>query len=126
MIVALVSDLLFESKISTTARLLGVPVQIHRRVDATRAAADAAALVILDLNADGGVLALARSIKQSRPATRVVGYLSHVQADLARAAKAAGLDEVLSRSRFTETLPDLLQACAAVEAPAPAPAAPKP
>jgi hypothetical protein len=42
----------------------------------------------------------------------VVAYVSHVNQDLADAARLAGADEVLPRSRFVQVLPDLLSAAA--------------
>jgi hypothetical protein len=39
---------------------------------------------------------------------RTVGFLSHVQADLALAAREAGCDRVMARSAFVENLPRVL------------------
>jgi hypothetical protein len=41
---------------------------------------------------------------------RVVGFLSHVQTDLAAQARAAGCDEVMPRSAFTQNLAAILTA----------------
>ena len=38
----------------------------------------------------------------------VIGFLSHVDKALAREAEAAGVSQVMPRSQFSETLPDLL------------------
>jgi len=38
----------------------------------------------------------------------IVGFLSHVQTDLAEKARAAGCTEVLPRSQFTAKLADIL------------------
>jgi hypothetical protein len=38
----------------------------------------------------------------------VIGFLSHVDKQLARDAEAAGVTRVLPRSQFSEGLPDLL------------------
>ena len=38
----------------------------------------------------------------------VIGFLSHVDKELARQAEAAGVSQVMPRSQFSETLPDLL------------------
>jgi hypothetical protein len=38
----------------------------------------------------------------------VIGFLSHVDKDLAREAEAAGVSQVMPRSQFSENLPDLL------------------
>ena len=51
-----------------------------------------------------------RALRQGK-ATKdlpVIGFLSHVDTALASEAKAAGVTQVLPRSQFSETLPDLL------------------
>ena len=39
---------------------------------------------------------------------RIVGFLSHVQRDLTAQAQAAGCDEVMPRSSFTQNLATIL------------------
>ena len=39
----------------------------------------------------------------------VVGFVSHVDTQTIQSARVAGIDQVLPRSRFVETLPDLLR-----------------
>ena len=46
----------------------------------------------------------------------VVAFLSHVQTDLAAAARAAGCDVLLARSAFTRDLPHLLEKYGGAEA----------
>ena len=41
-------------------------------------------------------------------ATRVVGFLGHLQEDLIAAARQAGVDEVLTRGQFVARLDELL------------------
>jgi CheY-like chemotaxis protein len=64
-------------------------------------------LLVLDLNsARFEPLMLLRSVR-SDEATRdipTVGFLSHVQKDLAVAAREAGCDRVVARSAFTKDL----------------------
>ncbi len=71
--------------------------------------------MIVDLNhRSGKAIEAARAIK-SDPATSrvfVLGFLSHVQADLAREARQAGLDAVMARSAFSQQLPELLRGMA--------------
>lgn len=115
MIVALVADLLFGSKISATADHLRLPVRIVRRVADVAALADAhgpdASGVILDLSAApiDALCEQIRAIRAARPHVPVVGFVPHVQADIARAARDAGATRVLARSKFTSELADLLQ-----------------
>lgn len=108
--VAIVADLIFASRITGVANQLGTPVDVVRTEAALLSRAGAARLAMIDLNIDGidGV-ALLRRVKALAPSCRVVAFLSHVQVDLAKAARAAGADDVLPRSKFVERLPDLLR-----------------
>jgi len=104
MVLALVRDLLFSSKITVTARSAGVDVRVLRRPD-DLADADGD-LLLVDLNQAGVIEAAAAWHR--RTACQVVGFVSHVDADTAAKAKAAGIKRVLARSRFVELLPNLL------------------
>ena len=67
-------------------------------------------LIVLDLQAPGDPLTLARALKAD-PGTaglEIVGFYSHVEQALREAALAAGVDHVLPRSAFTARLPALL------------------
>lgn len=111
-ILAVVEDLFFLSRVQHTAQQVGVavePVEISRITE--RLLSSPVRAVIIDLNyRSGDAVEAARAIK-SDPATAkvpVVGFLSHVQGDLARNARLAGCDQVLARSAFTRELPQLL------------------
>ena len=103
MVVALIRDLLFASKVTATARSLGVDVRIVR--DAT-AIPDGGTL-LLDLNQPGAIEAAA-AWKAAAEGRTTIGFVSHVDADTIARAKAAGIDRVLARSQFVQQLPDLL------------------
>jgi hypothetical protein len=60
-------------------------------------------LVVVDLGRAGVLDAIASGIAGS-----VVGFASHVDADLLEAAKAAGCTLALPRSRFFARLPELV------------------
>ena len=112
-VLAAVEDLLFRSKISETASTLGIeaafPRSPKRLLEALRESPPD--LLVLDLNsARFEPLALLQTIK-SEEATRdvsTVGFLSHVQKDLAVGAREAGCDRVVARSAFTRDLPRIL------------------
>ncbi len=110
-LVACVEDLFFRSKIDATARHLNVPVRFvdgHGLPGACREKDTAAAL--LELSGSGENLEAVRKIREHE-ATRelpVIGFLSHVDRELARRAESAGVTRVLPRSQFSETLPDLV------------------
>ncbi len=67
-------------------------------------------LVIVDLNARSQPLRAIEKLRQTRKDVRVVGFLSHVQTELAAQAQAAGCNEVLPRSSFTQNLAAILSA----------------
>jgi CheY-like chemotaxis protein len=112
-VLAAVEDLLFKSKISETASQLGVEASFPRNprklLEAVRKSPPD--LLVLDLNsARFEPLSLLRDVK-SDEATRdvkTIGFLSHVQKDLAVAAREAGCDRVVARSAFTKNLPEIL------------------
>lgn len=111
-ILVVVEDLIFLSKIQHTARELGVavePVPLAQLPD--RLSRSPAAAVIVDLNYRvGSAVETVRTIKTDTATSQahLLGFLSHVQGDLARAAREAGCDEVLARSAFSKQLPELL------------------
>ncbi len=112
-VLAAVEDLLFRSKISETAAQLGVEAAFPRSPKKLLATLRESPpdLLILDLNsARFEPLSLLRRVR-SEEATRevrIVGFLSHVQKDLAVAAREAGCDRVVARSAFTRDLPEIL------------------
>ena len=112
-ILAVVEDIFFLAKIQQTARQLGLTVEsVAPAALAERLAPGGAGAILLDLNhRSGKAVALVEALKND-PATRsipVVAFLSHVQTDLAQAARAAGCDRVLARSAFSQQLPVLLR-----------------
>ena len=119
MILAAVEDLIFLSKIQETARLMGVAVEPADLKKVSEGFAQPSVrAIILDLNhRSGAAIDLLRTLK-ANPATRrieIVGFLSHVQGDLAAAARQAGCDLVLARSEFSQQLPQLLRRLAGLE-----------
>jgi DNA-binding NarL/FixJ family response regulator len=111
-VTALVSDLIFSTKITSTAAALGVPVKVLRSVKQLeqRLASGGATLLLLDFDSEDidPVEAIALCRQASGP-PRVVAFGSHVRADLIEACRRAGADEVLPRSAFVRRLPDLLR-----------------
>ena len=112
-VLAAVEDLLFRSKISVTAERVGVEAAFPRNpeklLDALRTSPPD--LLVVDLNsARFKPLELLRAVKSDAAlrGVRTVGFLSHVQGDLALAAREAGCDRVMARSAFVENLPRVL------------------
>jgi PleD family two-component response regulator len=114
MILAIVDDLMFVSKIRAAAAHLGVAVVFARSREAalSEMRKEPPTLVIIDLNNPrtdplGTVAAMKADPTLESIAT--VGFASHVQTDVIDAARRAGVDEVLARSAFAARLGDILQ-----------------
>ena len=98
-------DLMFSSRVSGTARALGLQVQTGRTVEQIRnlLSGQAPQTLLVDLQVAGPRLGeVMQSLPQPRPF--VVGYGSHVDTTALKAAKDAGCDLVLPRSKFAEML----------------------
>ena len=110
-VVALVDDLFFQMKLAETAKQLGLDVKVAANGDALMGLLESAPkLVIVDLNARSQPLQAIARVRQASKDIRVVGFLSHVQTQLAAQAQAAGCNEVLPRSSFTQNLAEILSA----------------
>jgi len=112
-ILAVLDDLMFTSKIKTAATQLGTPVVFARSTASALAEMQKAApsLVILDLdNPRTGPLDIVASMKTDPALATVptVGFVSHVHSDVIEAARRAGVGEVLARSAFTQRIADIL------------------
>jgi PleD family two-component response regulator len=113
MIIAALDDLMFISRVRATASAVGATVRIVSTVndglDAVRQLRPTR--VLLDLNSRKfDPLALVTAIKgdPTVSATKIIAFVSHVQADLIGSARAAGADEVIARSAFVSRLSALL------------------
>jgi len=113
-ILAAVDDMLFASKIRTTAEALGVSIKFHRQIDSlvTAAGEQAPDLILIDLhNEKLNAIELARALKanDSTKGIPLLGFFSHVKTDLQRAAIEAGFDQVIPRSVFSRDLAQILK-----------------
>jgi CheY-like chemotaxis protein len=112
-ILAAVNDLFFVGKITAAAQRVGVPVEFIRSdAELVQKTEAPAAMLLVDLNdARMNAVAAVAKLKSDplRKNLRVIGFLSHVQLDLKRAADQAGCDLVLPRSVFSQQLDDLLR-----------------
>ncbi|MSO20112.1 MAG: response regulator [Acidobacteria bacterium] len=112
-VIAAVADLMFTAKILAAAKQAGCPVQfIQHEEKLISAVPGSSCLVIVDLNhlTLDGVRLISRL--KAEPATAsipVLGYLSHTQIDLKRAAEQAGCDLVLPRSVFSQNIHEILR-----------------
>lgn len=113
-IVAVVDDVFFVGKLQGTARQAGVALATTTaaRLDLESLRREPPTVVIVDLNAaSADPVELIRRLKAAPElaGVPVVGFFSHVQVELQRAAQAAGCDQVLPRSKFVALLPELLK-----------------
>ena len=112
-ILAILDDLMFTSKIKLAASQVGVPVGFARSADSALAEMrkNPPALVILDLNNPrtdplGTVAAMKADAKLAGIPT--LGFVSHVDAVTIDAARQAGVGDVVARSTFAQRLPEIL------------------
>ena len=103
LVLALVRDLMFVSKITSAAKAQGATVKIIR--DPAKLAGEAGRLLIVDLNLPGAIEAASTWVASSNGHS--VGFVSHVDADTSRQAREAGIATVMARSRFVEALEKL-------------------
>ena len=113
MILAVLDDLMFTSKIKTAASQLGVAVTFARSADTALDEMRKASptLVIFDLNsARIDPLGIVATMKRDATLASIptIGYASHVQTDVINAARQAGIGEVLARSAFTPQIGEIL------------------
>ena len=112
-VTAVVDDMFFISKIRETGKALGMIVNFPRNLDALRAsiAEDVPELILVDLHHQKlDAVQLASELKANEKVKDIplMGFFSHVQADLQRQAVQAGYDEVLPRSIFFRDLAKIL------------------
>jgi CheY-like chemotaxis protein len=104
-------DLIFTSRITGTAHDLGLTVKAARSsaLLLELARKEPPRCVLLDLSNPGLIVAdLVKQLKSVAEPPFVVAYGSHVDAAALRAAREAGCDLVLPRSKFVEELPKAL------------------
>jgi len=111
--ILLSDDLIFTSRIAGSGRDLGLTIRSARTADAVLnlAKQQPPTCVIVDLSNPGlriADLTAGLGALDSRP--RIVAYGSHVDTATLRAARDAGCDVVLPRSKFVEELPTALPA----------------
>lgn len=110
-VLAVVTDLFFQSRIASAARARGHEVQFVRSIDALPLNS-AALLALVDLDAKLDVLAAIRGVAGAG-IERIVAFGPHVDTAGRKAARAAGAHRVLAKSKFVEELPSILAELAA-------------
>jgi CheY-like chemotaxis protein len=110
----LTPNLLFSSMVTGTAAAIGRQVVVAgdmaEAIELCRA--EPVAFVILDLGmAETDLAAAVARLRQAAGQLPVIAFGSHVDKARLDAARAAGCDEVLPKSRFSAELPALLRRC---------------
>jgi PleD family two-component response regulator len=112
-ILAVVNDLFFSVKLTDAAKRAGLALEFVKDPDEIlEKAGSIPSLIIFDLNFEAvDPLALISKLKSS-PKTKsvsLIGYLSHIQAELKQKAQEAGCDMVLARSAFSQNMPQIFR-----------------
>ena len=112
-VIAAVDDMFFASKIRATAEHLNIDVRFVRSVDSLLNAVreGETALIVVDLHSQKiDPIDLATSIKADKKLLSIplLGFFSHVHAELHREAMSAGYDTVIPRSVFSRDLGKIL------------------
>jgi CheY-like chemotaxis protein len=111
-VVAVLNDLFFRVKIQETAKRAGLEITfVQSQGEALIQAKGQPAVIILDLNdAKTEPLNTIEKLKGDDETRNVplLGYVSHVQTGLIKAAQDKGCDLVIARSAFVQNLPKLL------------------
>ena len=114
-IIAVVDDMFFASKIRAVAEAVGTEISFSRSWEAliqkTREAKPK--LIIVDLHnqkIDAAALATELKADDELRAVPLLGFFSHVQTELQQNALAAGFDRVIPRSLFARDLSQILSA----------------
>jgi CheY-like chemotaxis protein len=111
-IIAACSDVFFAVKINAAVKQAGLELKLaNSHADAIEKARAEPALIIVDLN-DRAIPALplvhALKSEEELRAIPVLAFLSHVQVELEREAREAGIEAVVPRSVFSARLPELI------------------
>ena len=105
-------DLIFTSKVVGTAQALGYRIITAGNVALVEAHLTAWKPVVVLIDLSAGEAASPEAIRGYRaiaPHVPILGFGSHVDTDILQAAKEAGCDPVLPRSRFSHELPNLIR-----------------
>lgn len=105
-VVAVATDLMSQSRISAAARATGNSVRFITTVQGLDTAGPAQ-LALVDLDAAADIDGLIRLLKDR--GLPVVAFGPHLDTERRKAARAAGADRVLAKSKFVTELPRLME-----------------
>lgn len=99
-VLSISSDLMLGSKVVETLRAAGHEVTSSPSIEETTW--DGVELIVADLGVENPEALVGLGMP-------VLGYYSHVDVETKEAAEAAGVDQVVPRSRMARELPDLVK-----------------
>lgn len=106
-------DLIFTTKVKGTAEALGYHIQVAGDVRTAQSAIESLCPQVVFIDLTAGEIASSQSLssyfKLAGPDVWFVAFGPHVEEEALVAAKAAGCQVVLPRSKFAGDLPRLLQ-----------------
>jgi PleD family two-component response regulator len=114
-ILALTADLLFASRVKSTAAAVGTELLLVRTADDMLRQAEQLSprLIVIDLDVrtlDPIDLITRLKAEPRSSVAPVLAYVSHVREDLIDAAREAGADQVMARGAFSKNLASILAA----------------
>jgi PleD family two-component response regulator len=112
-VLAVVNDLFFSVKLTEAAKRAGMALEFVKEPDEVLEKAKAKPqLIVFDLNFDAvDPVELIGKLKGSADTKGIslIGYLSHIQAELKQQAQEAGCDMVMARSAFSQNLSQIFR-----------------
>src|SRR5262252_11004576 len=112
-ILAVVNDLFFQVKLTEAAKRAGLALEfVKESKDVLEKAKQKPSLIIFDLNFEHvDPVKLITKLKghADTKGISLIGYLSHIQADLKQQAQEAGCDMVLARSAFSQNMSQIFK-----------------
>lgn len=119
MILTLIPDLMMRSKVDVATAHYGIASRHARDEDTFRAALRDGGidLILVDLDADVDTEATIQLVEDARRESmgRVVGFCSHVNTELIKAARDAGAHTVMANSTFAASVAGLVAEVAALK-----------
>ena len=113
------ADLLWATRIKSTADALGISCRPTRNIEMleARLVDSPVRSLIVDLESEGGMSLIQRlrgeGADERARAVRVLAFGPHVAVELFQQAKRAGADAVMARGAFSGRLPEILRQLAA-------------
>jgi hypothetical protein len=111
--VVLNRDLMFGSRIRSAMATLGLQAVVKGDTDAfletARALGDRAVIAVIDMNGPVDWAAVATALADENTLPPVLGFGSHTDVETRRAAKAAGVNRIVSNGQFNADMAGYVQ-----------------